>query len=185
MLKLQKKWPRESRQIKNRQGPRIEPWGTPAAEKDSRDLNEEKHDLSQTGLVRRNFEDTQSGEKKLQVIAATSASHLLCTTSFCLKSIVDGMCRPQRRGRKCVSLRSAEVTSGMLIVNHGLSCFIRYFSFQQFTEGRGNFLQVKCETSLKLDMMFVEAVRCSGVSRFPAVTFESSAHVLGIHTELW
>lgn len=31
----------------SRQGPRIEPWGTPALEKDG-DLNKGKHDISQT-----------------------------------------------------------------------------------------------------------------------------------------
>lgn len=34
----------------SRQGPRIEPWGTPALEKDG-DLSNEKHDISQTVAV--------------------------------------------------------------------------------------------------------------------------------------
>lgn len=42
---LQKIWPRGSRQIKSRQDPRREPWGTPAVEKDGYDFNDEKNDL--------------------------------------------------------------------------------------------------------------------------------------------
>lgn len=36
--------------MKSRQGPRREPWGTPAVEKVGCDLNEEKYNLSQTGF---------------------------------------------------------------------------------------------------------------------------------------
>lgn len=81
--------------------------------------------------------------------------HFKCIESFCFNSTVDGMCRPSRGGRKCVSLRSAKVTSGMLILNHRLSLIIRYCSFQQFMEGLGNFSKVKLETFLEPDIMFM------------------------------
>lgn len=43
----------------------------------------------------------------------------------------------------------------MFILKHGLALIIRYFSFQQFTEGFRNVSKVKLETFLKPDIMFM------------------------------
>lgn len=132
----------------------------------------------------RNIKDSKVGKKPHQVLAATSASHWpIVNHRLLFKLNCQRDVSSHRSGRKCVGLRSAQVTSPMLILNHHLSCIIRYFSFQQFTEGWGKFCSSKIwDISATGSDVYL---RFNEVSCFLAVTFESSAHVLGIHTELW